>query len=106
MVMSGKRFGDTERIIPPYTALTREGNVLGCLGREYELNALGLPVSISSCSGPVSASPARIVVVTNGKERKIKPGRPEITSAMDWRVNFQGNARGAGVQFKATGWWL
>ncbi len=100
----GKKVGDIERVIPPYTALTRKGNVVGCLGREYELNALGLPASISSRSGAVSAAPARIVVVVNGKEKRIKIGKAQITESKDWRVNFKGKAKGASMKFEAAGW--
>jgi len=100
----GKKVGDIERVIPPYTALTRTDNGIGCLGREYALNALGLPASISSRSGAVSAAPARIVVVVNGKEETIRIGKAQITESKDWRVGFQGSAKGACVQFKATGW--
>jgi hypothetical protein len=100
----GKKYGDIERVIPPYTALTRRDNRVACLSREYELNALGLPVAIRSRSADVSAGTARVVAVIDGKEQMIPVGKPKIVEQTAWRVRFRGEAEGAGLALSATGW--
>jgi len=100
----GKKFGNIERVIPPFTPITRKGNVLGCWGREYTLNALGLPSAVTSQNGAVLARPARIVVTADGKDEVVRLGEPKITEVTDWRVRFEGKAEGAGLKFQANGW--
>ena len=96
--------GDVERIIPPYTPLSLNGSTVGSLGRQYRLNALGLPDEILACDGTVSARPARVVVVKDGTEHIIDLGTPEFIETTDWRLRFTGTAQGAGLKFSATGW--
>lgn len=100
----GTEYGDTERILPPYTALTVDGNRVGSLGRSYQLNALGLPDQVESRGEAVSAQAARVVVVIDGTEHVIDLGHPTITQTTDWRVRFEGTAQGAGLRFSADGW--
>lgn len=96
--------GDVEHIIPPYTPLTLSDDTVGSLGREYRLNALGLPDEIIARGGAVSARPARVIVVKDGTEHNIDLGAPQFNEATDWRVRFTGTAHGAGLKFAATGW--
>ncbi|NWJ51612.1 MAG: hypothetical protein HXX14_12170 [Bacteroidetes bacterium] len=42
------RLAFDDELVPPYTALTRKGNVLSCLGREVCLNQMGFPEQIKS----------------------------------------------------------
>ena len=96
--------GDIERVLPPYTALKRRENTISSLGREYQLNALGLPQHMTSADEPLSAGPARVVVVRNGSEEIVELGLPKFTENTDWRVRFTGTAEGAGLTFTANGW--
>jgi len=100
----GKKYGNTERVLPPFTAITRKEHRWGCWGREYTLNALGLPDALTSQQAAVLAAPARIVAVVNGKETTIKLGAPTITEVKAWRIRFTGKATGAGLDFSAYGW--
>jgi len=101
----GKKFGNTERVLPPFTAMSRKGDSVACWGRNYTLNALGLPSAITSQGAAVSAKPARIVVTTGGKEISIPlSGGPTFTETKDWRVSFKGKAAGGGLDFRAVGW--
>ncbi len=102
-----KDIGSVERVLPPFTAIKRQkgkGATYECWGREYTLNSLGLPYSLVSQSNALIASPARIVVVVDGKEQSIELGAPKITEEKDWRIRFEGKAEGAGLEFTATGW--
>ena len=101
----GKKAGHVERVIPPYAALVRTGNAVTCLGREYELNALGLPAAIRSQSAAVSAAPARIVVVVDGKEHVVPIAAPAtFIETTAWRMRFEGQAQCAGLALHAKGW--
>ena len=100
----GKDPGNSERVLPPFTAIARKGDALSCWGREYTLSALGLPAAVTSQKGAVLAAPARIVVVVGGKETTIPTGKLRIAEQKDWRVRFSGKAEGAGLAFAATGW--
>ena len=100
----GKDAGNSERVMAPFTAITRQGNRFSCWGRAYQLRSLGLPNAVSSQNGSVLAAPARVVVTVGGKETVIPLGEPTIADAKDWRVRFTGNAEGAGLAFSALGW--
>ena len=100
----GKGYGDVERVLPPFAAMACKGQTVTCWGREYTLNALGLPEAISSQSAPVLASPARVVAVVDGAEIAMPLGEPSITEAKDWRVRFKGAATGGGLELSAEGW--
>ncbi len=97
-------FGETERVIPPFTAITRKGADVSTIGRTYTLNALGMPAEVVSADRRV-AGPARIVVVIDGKPHRIVlDGAPTFEAEQDWRVEFTGRASGAGLDFLAEGW--
>ncbi|MGA2620043.1 MAG: glycoside hydrolase domain-containing protein [Thermoguttaceae bacterium] len=100
----GKKFGNVERVLPPFTPIVCKGDDIDCWGRCYTLNALGLPGALVSQGGAVLASPARIVAVVDGKEEIIPLGLPTITDAKDWRIRFEGRAAGAGLELTAQGW--
>ena len=96
--------GDIERIIPPYTPLKFKNGIIKLLGREYIINALGLPVSIHSNKSEISSMPARVIMTIEGEERSLDIGEPEVTKFQDWRIQFQGKAQEANLAFKASGW--
>jgi hypothetical protein len=100
----GKKYGDVERVLPPYTGVHRDGDTVSVILRDYRLGALGLPVSITAKDGPVSAAPARLVVVIDGEEHAAPLGRPKFTRTTDWRVEFEGETEVAGLQVTADGW--
>jgi len=96
--------GHTERLIKPYTALIGRGNRIALWGREYRLNALGLPTAITAADGNVLAGAARLVVVADGKEHVVAlTGSPRYTERKPWRRRFTGQARGAGLRFSVSG---
>ena len=124
----GRKFGNVERVLPPFEAMKRV-QVAGfrvqekggsgpdtrnltpdtfsgfsCWGREYALNALGLPTVVKSQGEAVLASGARVVATVGGKEVTIPLGRPKITEQKEWRVRFTGQAGAAGLKLAATGW--
>ncbi|MCC6580245.1 MAG: hypothetical protein IT440_07360 [Phycisphaeraceae bacterium] len=101
----GKSRGNIERVIPPFSPMTRTGAVVTAWGRAYSLNALGLPADIASQEKPVLAAPARIVVVRDGKQEIVPLNHlPTFTETREWRVNFEGTAQGAGLVFHSQGW--
>ncbi len=122
----GKKVGDIERVLPPFTALratdvpvsgdgAKGGAEAGrhapdtcsgfsLLNREYAFNALGLPLAMKSAGAAVLGAPARLVVTVEGRETVIAVGAPRITEQTDWRVRFEGTANGVGLAFTASGW--
>jgi len=105
----GKKYGNIERVLPPFEPIRQTAGSgpmpsFSCWGRKYALNGLGLPSAVRSQGADVLAAPARIVAVAGGKQHVIKVDAPTITEAKDWRVRFEGEARGAGLQFEASGW--
>jgi hypothetical protein len=108
------KLGDPERVIPPFEPIRSQrsevrgqgsaGESVSVLGRTYTLNALGLPAAIHSQGQPVMASPARVVVVVDGKEQAVDlGGKLKLTEKKDWRLSFRGEAAGSGLNFSATG---
>jgi hypothetical protein len=100
----GEDTGKSERVVKPYVAIEQRDGNLTCLDRTYRVNALGLPSAITSRDGAVLAAPARVIVVTDGKETVIDvDATPTITDWKDWRVRFKGTAKGGGLAFSAEG---
>jgi len=117
----GRRFGDADQVIPPFTAireaaagkpgegdpsrdLDQPGRRFSVWGREYALTGLGLPAGLQSQGRAVLAAPARLVVVRDGQEAVVPLGAATVTEAKDWRVCFKGDSVGAGLAFHAEGW--
>lgn len=101
----GKKFGNIEQVLPPFSAMTRQQNTVNFWGRSYTLNALGLPTAITSQGAPVSGGGARLVVVSGGKETRVSlKTAPTFTETKAWRMRFTGKAKGGGLDFSATGW--
>lgn len=101
----GSNHGDVNRVIAPFTAVKIKDSTVSVWARDYQLNALGLPASITVKGEKVSAGGARIIVVIDGKEQSIKlDGKPTITKATDWRVDFTGQVTGHGLKITSNGW--
>lgn len=98
------KIGNTERVIPPFKPIIRQGNTVTLWGRSYRLSPLGLPIAVTVQEKPVLTSPARIVAVIGGKEQVIPlSGVPAFTETKAWRYAFKGTAKGAGLAFTASG---
>lgn len=101
----GNTLGDTERIIPPFIALTTDQDKqLTAWGRVYSLSGLGLPSAIKSQDCELLSEAVRIVVVRDGKTSVIPLNeKPEITEVRPWRIRYRGAAEGAGLRFNVRG---
>ncbi len=98
------KLGDTERLIAPFTALTRDGAAVRAWGREYTLDALGLPAAVVSQGRTVSGGAARLIVTVNGREEAVPLiGVPSFGAETAWRIPFTGEATGAGLRFTVDG---
>ncbi len=98
------KVADTERVIKPFIPIVLKDGAVSVWGRTYKLGPLGLPDEITSQGRPVSAGPARIVAVINGKEEVIPFKEPvTFTDTKEWRVSLSGKAKGAGLVFETTG---
>lgn len=97
------KLGSPDRVIKPFIAMTRQDNVISMWGRRYRINGMGLPEAMISQGKMVSAAPARIIAVVNGKTEIIPLQAPVFTGTKDWCVSFTGKAQGAGLLFTAKG---
>ena len=85
----GNRLGiDANVIVPPFTALEREGNRISCLMREYEFGSDGLPQRITAAAGELLASPVSIELITTKGRFLPSRGRLEFTSLTPGRIEF------------------
>ncbi|MBS3764058.1 MAG: hypothetical protein KGZ25_12235, partial [Planctomycetes bacterium] len=111
----GKKFGDINQVLPPFEAIketkgsrsgffSKSAPRFSCWGRQYELNALGLPSDLVSQGKSILNGPARLVVVLDGQKHAVKLKNPKITKKNPYRVRFKGKASGAGLDFSARGW--
>ncbi len=97
------KIGDTERVIPPFTAIRSEGDAREVLGRTYHVNQVGLPAVVEARSGPVLAASARLVVVVDGREHRVQGKRATFTEDKPWRSTFRGQDSAAGLTFSVEG---
>lgn len=101
----GKKFGNLERVLPPFTNMARKANSVSCWGRAYTLDTLGLPAAIASQGSPVLGQAARLVLTVAGKELVVPLNNaPTFTETKQWRVSFKGKVAAGGVNFSASGW--
>lgn len=99
------QLGNPNRVIPPFSALTKKNNQVSCWGREYQLDALGLPQGIVSQGQPVLAQAARVVATIGGKEVRFPlNASPTFTASEPWRITFTGKTRGGGIVITSKGW--
>ncbi len=77
----GKNIGNVERVLPPFTAMTRQGARVSCWGRSYTLDPAGV-AGRDHLAGraAVLAAPARLVVKTGGKETVVAVERQPRSS--------------------------
>lgn len=100
--------GSPDQILRPFEAIRvdrqKNGTKVSPVLRTYELDGIGLPREIQSNGGAVLNSPARIVVVSNGRTHVVPTdGTVQLTDTRPWRVNFRGSSRAAGLQFRTEG---
>jgi hypothetical protein len=101
----GNKIGDTEKVLQPFEPLKVKGTAVTCTRRVYTFDSLGLPRQIVANGGNVLTRPARIVATVGGKEIVVPAtGKVTFTKKTDWRLEFTGTAKAAGLAFTAKGW--
>ncbi|MFW5915364.1 MAG: glycoside hydrolase domain-containing protein, partial [Planctomycetota bacterium] len=100
--------GSSDQLLRPFEPLDVDmvdgRRIISPVLRRYEMDALGLPRTISSNGGEVLADPVRLVVVVDGVEHTVDlDGTVKIEDAQQYRVSFRGSAEAAGLDFHTTG---
>lgn len=79
-----------EEVTAPYTPLTRDGQRIGCLGRELTFGPDGLPLSIRSGGREVLSAPLRFTLRADGEDAAWVPSAPKVThqsaGAVEWET--------------------
>ncbi len=79
--------GNKDRVVPPWTPVTRKGNTLGVWGREMTLGSAGLPAQITTQNRPLLAAPAQLrAQLPDGKTVTAAGADVKVASEQDWQV--------------------
>ena len=68
--------GTSDVLVPPFTAMTVEGPVVGAVGRRHTLGGTGLWDQVESLGEPLLAAPMRIEVTAGGKTEVVAAAGP------------------------------
>ena len=63
----GNKLGMEDEVLPPWTPMTKKGNTISCLNREYTFGDHGLPTQIIAKGEPLLKSPITFKMAKNGK---------------------------------------
>ncbi len=75
------QLGLSDRVIPPFTAITVRGKTLSTVLREHELGGAGLWEQVTSLGRPLLKGPMHWHVEAGGKEIEAKAGSLKVESA-------------------------
>ncbi len=81
--------GIDDEVTAPYTALHINGRTVGCLGRQVQFAATGLPDSIQSNGREILARPINLVVETTGGETLWSGGKAEVRKSAPGAVTWE-----------------
>ncbi len=100
----GNSLGKGAVIVPPFTPMKTKGQTISCLGRDYKLDASGLPAVITANGEQALAAPAMFELVDeNGKQSGKMSGGKLLDCAED-RITFQGQMHFTGMDVNIKGW--
>lgn len=100
--------GKSDVLVPPFTAITVEGPVVGTVGRRHTTNGAGLWDQVESLGEPLLAAPMRIEVTAGGKTEAVAAeGAPEFVEQTPTRVvtHTGWSAKSAGLAGATRGRW-
>ena len=68
--------GTSDVLVPPFTAMTVEGSVVGAVGRRHTIGDAGLWDQVESVGEPLLAAPMRLEVTAGGKTEAVAAAGP------------------------------
>ncbi len=86
--------GVDDEVTAPYIPMTVHGQTIGCLGREMQFGATGLPVSIRSKGREILDSQIRLVVETANGKVSWSGGKAEVRKAVAGAVLWESSNAG------------
>lgn len=100
----GNKLGISSQLQPPWTPITRKGDILGVWGREYTLNGgFGLPQQITSQGKTLLSQPLTLELVQNGAVLPITLPRVKVLQVKPEVAQWEGTAVAGGVNITVTG---
>lgn len=91
------RAGISDKVMPDWTPVKAEGNVVSIWGREIHFAPSGIPEKIISAGEDILAGPIRLTVSAQGREMPLAPAAERIciTALKEVRADVQGELRAA-----------
>jgi hypothetical protein len=84
--------GLDDEVTAPYTPMTVNGRMVGCLGREVKFDAKGFPASIRSNSKEVLDGPIKLVVETEKGEVPWSGGQARVLKSLAGAVTWEASS--------------
>lgn len=98
--------GTEDILLPPWTAMTRLGNVIGCWDREYDFSGgAALPQQITSQGNDILAAPISLQTQVNGTTVSWSSTNWTVTNKTDTRVSVSALQSG-GSNSMTTNYWI
>lgn len=94
---------DPNIIVPPFTPMKTKGQTISCLGRDYELDASGLPKAITANGEPALAAPATFELVDENGQPSGKMNGGRLMDRAKDHVAFQGKTSFPGLDVNIEG---
>ncbi|MBF0244060.1 MAG: laminin G domain-containing protein, partial [Planctomycetes bacterium] len=93
----GSRAGISDKVMPEWTPVKADGNVVSIWGRDIHFSASGIPEKIISAGEDILAGPIRLSASFQGRELPLAPAaeRIRITAIKEVRADVQGELRAA-----------
>lgn len=96
--------GVSDAIQPPWTPITRKGNALQVIGRDYQLaGGFGLPQQITSLGQSLLAKPIGLEIYQGAKTLPYSNAHVAITESKPGVARWQGAASAGAVRVAVTG---
>ena len=92
----GCRAGVSDKVMPEWTPVKADGNVVSIWGREIHFTAAGLPEKIMSAGQDILAGPVELTVTAQGLPVALASPEPgaRITARKETRADVRGECRG------------
>jgi hypothetical protein len=100
----GNKIGLEDKVLPPWTPMTVQGNTVGCWGREYRFDNGALPTRIVSAGKELLARPVLLRATQEGKELHWKLDQCKIDYSSPTRVKMSSRieSKYAGFDVRVT----
>ena len=97
----GNKLGMEDEVLPPWTPMTKKGNTISCLNREYTFGSHGLPTQIVAKGQQLLKQPIAFSMMKNGKPLTWKAKGPvKFEKFSGTKATIVGVISAGGVDFE------